>query len=57
MSDSPGQLAEAVIEVTGLRMRYGSFAAQPAERQLLPTNPNTTADVANDRPPLLNPTL
>jgi hypothetical protein len=57
MSDSTGQRAEAVIEVTGLRMRYGSFAAQPAQRQLLPTNPTTTADVANDRPPLLNPTL
>jgi len=27
MSDSPGQRAEAVIEVTGLRMRYDSFDA------------------------------
>jgi hypothetical protein len=27
MSDSPGQLTEAVIEVAGLRMRYGSFEA------------------------------
>ena len=27
MSDSPGHLAEAVIEVSGLRMRYGSFEA------------------------------
>ena len=27
MSDSPGQLAEAVIEVSGRRMRYGSFEA------------------------------